>query len=253
MSKKQLAINAVQSIETGDKNAFKAINPNKYIQHNLTLETGISGIVKAVESVPVGVLKAKVIRAFEDGEYVFTHTDYDYFGPKVGFDVFRFENDLIVEHWDNLQVKRDFNKSGRSMLDGTTEIKELDKTDANKKLVETFFRENILNQENTFAQYMTPNFAQHNPDGSDGLSGLADMMQFFNGGGNTMRYDRIFKVLGEGNFVLLMSEGVYGANGGAPTAFYDLFRTENGMIVEHWDVLETILPEGDRKNSNGKF
>jgi hypothetical protein len=31
------------------------------------------------------------VRAFEDGDFVFTHPD-DFFGPKVGFDVFRFEN-----------------------------------------------------------------------------------------------------------------------------------------------------------------
>jgi hypothetical protein len=29
---------------------------------------------------------------FEDGDFVFAHTDYDFFGPKIGFDVFRFEN-----------------------------------------------------------------------------------------------------------------------------------------------------------------
>jgi predicted SnoaL-like aldol condensation-catalyzing enzyme len=28
-------------------------------------------------------------------------SEYDFFGPKVGFDVFRFENGEIVEHWDN--------------------------------------------------------------------------------------------------------------------------------------------------------
>jgi len=29
-----------------------------------------------------------------------THTEYDFFGPKIGFDVFRFEDGWIVEHWD---------------------------------------------------------------------------------------------------------------------------------------------------------
>jgi predicted SnoaL-like aldol condensation-catalyzing enzyme len=39
----------------------------------------------------------------------------------------------------------------------------------------------------------------------------------------------------------------------APTAFYDLFRVENGKIAEHWDVLETIPPETSWQNQNGKF
>jgi hypothetical protein len=29
---------------------------------------------------------------FEDGEFVFAHTDYVFFDPKIGFDIFRFEN-----------------------------------------------------------------------------------------------------------------------------------------------------------------
>jgi len=35
--------------------------------------------------------------------YVFAHTEYNFFGPKIGFDVFRFEDGLIVEHWDTIQ------------------------------------------------------------------------------------------------------------------------------------------------------
>jgi len=65
-----------------------------------------------------------------------------------------------------------------------------------------------------------------------------------------MRYTRVHRVLGEGNFVLAMSEGTFGGN---PTSFYDLFRVENGKIAEHWDTIETIPPKSEWKNANGKF
>jgi predicted SnoaL-like aldol condensation-catalyzing enzyme len=68
--------------------------------------------------------------------------------------------------------------------------------------------------------------------------------------GVTMRYDKIHKVLGEGNFVLVVSEGSYSEQ---PTAFYDLFRVKNGKIAEHWDATELIPPEAEWKNQNGKF
>ena len=61
------------------------------------------------------------------------------------------------------------------------------------------------------------------------------------------------KVLGQGNFVLMISEGLFD---GIPTAFYDLYRLEKGKQVEHWDVLETISLQrapAEGKNSNGKF
>jgi predicted SnoaL-like aldol condensation-catalyzing enzyme len=65
-----------------------------------------------------------------------------------------------------------------------------------------------------------------------------------------MKYDKIHKVLGEGNFVLVVSEGQLG---GKHTSFYGLFRVENGKIAEHWDVIEPITPKDQAKNNNGKF
>jgi predicted SnoaL-like aldol condensation-catalyzing enzyme len=60
----------------------------------------------------------------------------------------------------------------------------------------------------------------------------------------------IRRVLGEGNFVLTVSEGQFA---GKPTAFYDLWRVENGKIAEHWDIVEAIPEKTEWKNSNGKF
>jgi predicted SnoaL-like aldol condensation-catalyzing enzyme len=57
-------------------------------------------------------------------------------------------------------------------------------------------------------------------------------------------------VLGEGNFVLVTSEGSFG---GKSTSFYDLFRVADGKIAEHWDTIETIPAEDQWKNKNGKF
>ncbi len=103
ISNKAKAVAVLQSIETGDAQAFSYISPNNYIQHNLTLPDGIAGIGSVVGSQPVGTFKAKVVRACQDGDYVFAHTVYDFFGPKVGFDVFRLENGVIVEHWDVIE------------------------------------------------------------------------------------------------------------------------------------------------------
>ena len=65
-----------------------------------------------------------------------------------------------------------------------------------------------------------------------------------------MKYDTIHKVIGEGNFVLVVSEGSFASR---PTSFYDLFRVANYKIAEHWDVMETILPKEEWKNNNSKF
>ena len=63
-------------------------------------------------------------------------------------------------------------------------------------------------------------------------------------------YSAPHKILGEGNFVLTTSEGKFT---GKATSYYDLFRIENRKIAEHWDVMETLLPESEWKHQNGKF
>jgi len=68
--------------------------------------------------------------------------------------------------------------------------------------------------------------------------------------GQEMKFTRNHMILGEGNFVLSVSEGRYG---GDYVSFYDLFRMENGKFVEHWDVIEPIQPREKWKNQNGKF
>ena len=83
------------------------------------------------------------------------------------------------------------------------------------------------------------------------MEGFGAAMKYFAENGLVMEFTKVHKVLGEGNFVLAISEGKFGK--GEHTAFYDLFRLENGQIVEHWDVIEPIQPEGERKNKNGKF
>lgn len=253
LSNRDKVIAVLTSIQTGDPAAFGHLHPTAYRQHNLDLADGLAGIAEVVGSQPVGTFRARVVRAFADGDHVVAHTEYDFFAPLAGFDVFRFEDGLIVEHWDNLQPLTDPNLSGHTLLDGATEVTDRDRTEENKRLVETFFRENVLGHAGRFADYIDPNMVQHNPTGADGLAELGAMMQRFTTDGHVMRYDTIHKVLGEGDFVLLISEGVFGPDGGAATAFYDLFRVADGRLVEHWDVLQPIPPREQWRNDNGKF
>jgi hypothetical protein len=75
-----------------------------------------------------------------------------------------------------------------------------------------------------------------------GISGLGAAPQAMANQGITMKYERVHKVLGEGNFVLVASEGSFAVRA---TSFYDLFRVKNGKIAEHWDTIEAIAPRAD--------
>lgn len=252
ISNKEKVVALLKSIETGDTIPVGYINPNKYMQHNLAVADGLAGFGALLAQLPEGSAKVNTIRAFQDGDYVFTHTDYNFFGPKIGFDIFRFEDGKIVEHWDNLQEPAQPNPSGHTMTDGSTEVKDLDKTDANKTLVKNFVDDILVNgRMEKLAHYFDgDNYIQHNPVIGDQLSGLGKALEAWAKQGITMKYDTIHKVLGEGNFVLVVSEGQLA---GKHTSFYDLFRVENEKIAEHWDVIETIAAKETWKNNNGKF
>lgn len=247
------AVALLNSFNTGDQAPIAYINPEKYIQHNLDVADGLAGFGAVMQNAPPQGFSATVHRAFADGDYVVLHTEYDFFGPKAGFDVFRFEDGLIVEHWDNLSAVTPPNPSGRTQFDGETKITDLDKTEANKKVVEGFIKDVLLGgQMDKLTRYINPEkYIQHNSAVADGLDGFGQAMQYFAQNGLVMEYTKLHKVLGEGNFVLSMSEGKFGT--GDHVAYYDLFRLENGLIVEHWDVIQTIPEKSEWKNSNGKF
>ena len=253
-SNKDKVVALLTSLETGDQTPVGYINPNKYIQHNLSIGDGLAGFGAVLQNSPEGGFKAEVIRAYADGDYVFTHTIYDFFGPKVGFDVFRFEDGLIVEHWDNLLEIMPANPSGHTQTDGATKLENLDKTEANKALVSNFIITILMNGEmdkiGNFIDAGEDKYIQHNPDIADGLSGLGTALEGMAKQGITMVYSKTHKVIGEGNFVLAISEGTFADK---ETSFYDLFRVADGKIVEHWDIMETCIPEAEWKNANGKF
>lgn len=252
-SNKDKVVALLKSIETGATEPVSYIKPNKYIQHNLAVADGLAGFGELLQQLPPNSAKVNTVRSFQDGNYVFTQTDYNFFGPKIGFDIFRFEDGKIVEHWDNLQeTPSKPNPSGHTMIDGTIDVKDLEKTEANKALVRNFVDDILVNSKmDKLAGYFDgDNYIQHNPNIPDKVSGLGATLQALAEQGISIKYNKIHQVLGQGNFVLVVSEGYFGND---YDAFYDLFRVENGKIAEHWDVIEKILPKEQWKNNNGKF
>ncbi|MFT2110620.1 nuclear transport factor 2 family protein [Marinomonas sp. 2405UD68-3] len=254
LSHKEKAVALLNAIETGDSKAISYVNPTNYTQHNLEVGDGLAAFGEVLQALPKGSAKVNVVRAFQDGDYTFTHTEYNFFGHKAGFDVFRFEEGKIVEHWDNLQEVAPANPSGRTQFDGATELTDLDKTDENKAIVTDFVNSILIKGElNKLTNFISPaegGYIQHNPSVADDLSGLGAALGALAEQGMPTIYTANHKILGEGNFVLAISEGEFLKK---HVAFYDLFRLENGMIVEHWDTIEAIPTKSEWKNNNGKF
>ena len=250
ITNKERAIAFIISFETGDRQIIENWVSEDYIPHYPDIETGKDALLDFFDQIQKMDISIDIRRAIEDGDYVAVHSEYT--GPLIVFDVFRFENGKIVEHWASAQEKIEKTVSGHTMIDGSTEIKDKEKTIENKALLkelvdDVFIGGDYGKMSNLFED---DNYIQHNPWFSDGLSGLIKGLEEMAKKGMEMKFTKNHMILGEGNFVLSVSEGYWR---GEHVSFFDLFRIENGKFVEHWDVIETIKPPEEWKNQNGKF
>lgn len=254
---KKKALELIQTFATGDTEKAESLLNEHYIQHNLAFGTGRDAFVEAVAGLAQAPVKTTVknIRAFEDGDKVFLQTVYNFAGAgdQVAFDIFRFDDDgKIVEHWDNLADVAAPNPSGHTQIDGPVEASDKEKTEANRKVGESFIVD-VLQGKNPgkLPEYFDGDaYIQHNTGIADGVSGLGAALEEMGKQGIQMIYDATHMVLADGDMVLGVSEG---SLGGAPTTYYDLFRIEGGKIAEHWDVMETLADPETWANENGKF
>ena len=122
--------------------------------------------------------------------------------------------------------------------------------ETNKKNVVEFY-EKALNQKDFEAasRYLGPRYTQHNPVAADGPEGLKAFIQFLRDKFPSSRSE-IKRVFADGDYVIVHVHAMR-ESGTRGRAIIDIFKLENGKIVEHWDVGQDI-PE-KAANPNGMF
>lgn len=120
----------------------------------------------------------------------------------------------------------------------------------NQKMVREFYEAAINRKDFGAAEkYLGPRYVQHNQRAADGKEGLKAFIGFLREK-YPHAHSEITKVFTDGDFVILHVHSV--REPGTPgSAVVDMFRLENGRIVEHWDVHEDIIDKP--ANNNGMF
>jgi predicted SnoaL-like aldol condensation-catalyzing enzyme len=120
----------------------------------------------------------------------------------------------------------------------------------NKQNVIEFY-DKALNQKDfdAAAKYLGSRYTQHNPNAADGPEGFKAFIQLLREK-YPNAHSEIKRIFAEGDYVILHVHSVR-EPGTRGRAIFDLFKLENGKIVEHWDTVQDI-PEKSA-NPNGMF
>ena len=121
----------------------------------------------------------------------------------------------------------------------------------NKQFVAEFY-DLIINQKDyaRAKKYMGPRYKQHNPLVKDHPDGLREFIEFLKANAPEA-HSEIIRSFAEGNYVILHVHSLRQPNTRG-RAIIEIFRLdENGLIDEHWDVIQEI-PETSA-NPNGMF
>jgi predicted SnoaL-like aldol condensation-catalyzing enzyme len=120
--------------------------------------------------------------------------------------------------------------------------------EANKKIVIDFY-EKGLNQKDfdAAAKHFGPRYIQHNPTAPDGAEGFKRLVALLKEKFPSS-HNEIKRVIAEGDLVVLHVHSVR-EPGQRGRAIVDIFRVENGKIVEHWDVLQDVPEKAANDNT----
>lgn len=245
----------MEGIRDGNaKEAVEKYTGARYTQHSTGVRDGKEGFLEFFEPFikrnPIRDIE--IVRSFEDGQHVFVHAYQSLNNGEaewITMDIFDTdEDDKIIEHWDVIAEFKGKNASGRTQVDGATEITDLGETEKNKAIVKAMLEDLLMPNGNvdTASQYVSENYIQHNNEVDDGLAPLIELLKAPN---RPLWYHDIVLLIGCGNFVAALCRASYE---GQEYAQIDLYRLENGLIVEHWDAAEPVPAKENLVNS-GKF
>lgn len=191
-----------------------------YHQHNPDAASGVEPFRNLMSSfVTSPSFEYERVRTLGECDLVVVQGIYSATG--VIFDMFRVRDGKIVEHWDS-------GVGEASETSGPTAIGDISLTASNRATVLDFIERALIDGDPAAGvDFLHAAYVEHRAVSASGPQGFFEYVEE-----DAIRYVNVHHVIADGNFVFTLSEGELD---GQPYGFYDLFRLEGGVIVEHWD------------------
>jgi predicted SnoaL-like aldol condensation-catalyzing enzyme len=235
-----------------------------FIQHNPNAANGLAALKQffsGQNAQPREIqpkVQRKVVAMVAEGDTVLIVSPRELTDPKdkaqkyttVGFDAYRIQGGKVIEHWD--AALKNSNAPTAAYTPVTANAKPAEelakssdkKLEANKMLIVNMWREAIEGrQREAIDKYFAANFIQHAATMAPGLEGIKNMVN--RGQPQAVPAKTALKptlLIAEGDFVAAIFSRQYNdpkdSSKKYTTAGLELYRVENGKIVEHWDEHE---------------
>ena len=218
-----------------------------YVQHNPSIPNGPKAIAGLIPTLK-GSFSYEVGMVVAAGDLVMAHGRYVGWGPKplVAVDIFRLKDGKVVEHWDVMQeeIPASATASGNPMFTAASS-----KPADNRAFVLEAF-DTLFNKRDYKAaeRFWSPRYIQHSAHiapGREGLFGLVKSQPA------ELRYENALAVA-DGDYVLLHGRFTGSAQPRAMIAA-DIVRMAEGVLVEHWDVLQDEVTKEESKSGLPMF
>jgi predicted SnoaL-like aldol condensation-catalyzing enzyme len=223
---------------------------NDYIEHSPNFSGGTAGIKAYITSLNTGKknVDVTIARIIAEKDLVAVHSRKK-IGKQasiIGVDIFRVENNQIIEHWglEQLETPKSETVSGHSMIDGGGDAKQpmsSKELTRNKKTIVDFIEKGFAGDLVLMDSLFGDVYIQHNPQVPDGKEVILGYLK------KGPWHAKIKHMVLQGDLAFVLVHYPDFNN-----AAMDIFRLDDqGKIVEHWDVGQRI-PE-KMPHTNGVF